>query len=116
MRTMSVLSVALVLCVVMLTAAGCTPTPTPTASVKAEGTPPVELAKTCPQIEGKAPADVIQKAMDDPASVGGWGELLDPGKPYNELSNPYRTSLTLQNQGVPYNPMSNSLVFKAGCP
>lgn len=71
--------------------------------------------KVCPQIEGRVPDDVIQKALEHPETVRGWGELANPNIPFHPVFNIFRTSLTLQNPSLPFHPLNNSLVFMAGC-
>ena len=74
------------------------------------------LPRMCPQIEGLVPQDVIDAALADPDSVAGYGELMNPNLPFHPLTNTYRVWLSLRNLGVPYDPLNNTLIFKAGCP
>jgi hypothetical protein len=67
----------------------------------------------CPNL--RAPQDAIDAAIAHPEAVVGWGELCNPGLPFDPLNNTYRTSLNLQNPNLAYDPVSNGLVFKCGC-
>ncbi len=67
----------------------------------------------CPNLD--APQDAIAAAIAHPEAVAGWGELCNPGVPFDPLNNAYRTALNLQNPNLAYNPVTNGLVFKCGC-
>ncbi|MFI0606278.1 MAG: hypothetical protein ACH37Z_00100 [Anaerolineae bacterium] len=67
----------------------------------------------CPNLH--APQDAIDAAIAHPEAVAGWGELCNPGVPFDPLNNGYRTALNLQNPNLAYNPVTNGLVFKCGC-
>ena len=69
----------------------------------------------CPQIRKRVPEAAIRWALSNPDRVRGYNELerrdLAPG-PYNRL----RTWLSLHTLSVPYHPLGNGLVYRAGCP
>jgi hypothetical protein len=104
-----------------------TPTPTspsptapPTLSPTPSGTPPTEPTPTpaicvCSYVPNRVPPAVLSAALANPASIGGWQQPADLGKPVSPY-NPPRTCLALVNPSLPYHPLYNGLVFKAGCP
>lgn len=97
-----------------LNALGCrtapTPTPEPTRVPVNAGEP-----KLCDSLQGRVPLAIINNAMANPQDVGGYGELSNPSLPPGPL-NPPKTYLGLANNGVPFHPLFNSVVFKAACP
>jgi hypothetical protein len=67
---------------------------------------------------------ILATAKSNPGAYYGWNLLLDGGKPgappfpvpgYNRGPNPRRTCLDLVNQNVPYHPLYNPPVWRAGC-
>lgn len=77
-----------------------------------EPTPP---SVVCPQILGRVPPAAIAAALADPSSVEGHDQLQDPGKPEGPF-NPRRLRLSLRALALPYHPLFNGLVYRAGCP
>ncbi len=78
----------------------------------------------CRITQRNVPAWVIEAAQADPERVYGWNLLLDEGKPgappyptpgHDRPPNPRRTCLDLQNRNVPWHPLFNSVVWRAGC-
>ncbi len=69
----------------------------------------------CRQIRARVPASAITATLADPASISGWRQPLDPGKPVGPY-NPLRECLTLQRLAVPFHPLFNPLQWHAGCP
>lgn len=67
----------------------------------------------CPNLH--APQEAIDAAMAHPETVAGWGDLCNPGVPFDPVNNGYRTALNLQNPNLAYDPVTNGLVFKCGC-
>jgi hypothetical protein len=72
----------------------------------------------------KAPVPAIDFALAHPDRVWGWNLLSDPNKPgsppypepgYDWPPNPRRTCLDIWNRGIPYHPLFNSVVWRAGC-
>ena len=72
----------------------------------------------------KAPQPAIDLALANPDRIWGWNRLLDEGKPgsppwpepgYDAPPNPRRTCLDIWNRGIPYHPLFNSVVWRAGC-
>ncbi|RIL11489.1 hypothetical protein DCC79_04705 [bacterium] len=93
---------------------GLPPTPT-TAAPTATTAPPSGLC-VCGLVQSSGvPRSVIDAAVANPGSVGGWQMPLNPNKPAGP-DNPVRACLSLQNPAVPYHPLYNSLAFHAGCP
>ena len=99
------------------------PTTAPTAvpgeptSPPAPTTPPPSPdpeAQVCPGLDAKVPASVIAAALGSPDSISGWDELCNPGLPRSVWNTP-RQHLSLRNQGAPYNPIYNGVVYKCGC-
>jgi subtilisin family serine protease len=98
------------------------PTPTPLAPT-ATSVPPTAVPTpagmcVCGLIQNGGqgvPQASIDAAVANPAQVNGWMQPLIPGKPVGPF-NPLRTCLSIQNISQRYNPLFNSLVFKAGCP
>jgi hypothetical protein len=78
----------------------------------------------CRITERKVPLAAISAALADPGSVYGWNLLADEGKPgsppyptpgYDRPPNPRRTCLDIVNRGVPWHPLFNSTIWRAGC-
>ncbi len=78
----------------------------------------------CRVTERKVPGPVIAAALADPQSVYGWNLLVDEGKPgappypmpaHDDPPNPRRTCLDVVNRGVPWHPLFNSTIWRAGC-
>lgn len=72
----------------------------------------------------KAPQSVIDLALANPPSVMGWNLLQNPNKPgsppfptpgHDWPPNPRRTCLDIQNRAVPFHPLFNSVIWRAGC-
>lgn len=72
----------------------------------------------------KAPQSVIDLALSNPPSVMGWNLLQNPNKPgsppfptprHDWPPNPRRTCLDIQNRAVPFHPLFNSVIWRAGC-
>ena len=74
------------------------------------GTP---LGRVCPQVADRLPPKAATAAMEDPWSLGGYGQLADPGRPPSPY-NPERTRLSLRNPHAPPGPM-NAPTWKAYC-
>lgn len=91
------------------------PAPTPTLPAPALPTPVVSQAQVCRFIRGRVPDAVIADALANPYKVGGYDRLRDPSKPESPF-NPRGSYLSLRNVNVPFHPLFNSLVFRAGCP
>jgi hypothetical protein len=70
--------------------------------------------QACPQLTGRAPAQLVQFALANPHAVQGYGLRRNPNVPSSPV-NPYRTWLTLVDMGKPWN-KCNTVVWKAGCP
>jgi hypothetical protein len=83
--------------------------PTPTKA------PPAIQGELCRFVAGRVPRAVVDAALANPEYVRGWGELCNPSLPPSPI-NISRRMLSLQNIGAPYNPVSNPLVYKCGCP
>jgi hypothetical protein len=95
------------------------PSISPTAEAQVPTAPAEQPSLTpvvCDVIRGRVPDEAVEKAVEHPEEISGWGELANPNVPYHPVQNTYRTSLTLQNRNVPFHPLNNSLVYKAGCP
>jgi hypothetical protein len=93
-----------------------TNTPVPGQATATPGTwvPESCSPKACPGLDKRVPQAVIDNALANPDKVLGYCRLRNPGVPASPF-NPFRTSLTLSNSGVQYNPVSNGVVYKAGC-
>jgi hypothetical protein len=94
-----------------------TPSVTPTKGSGGGGpgwTPEPCTPKACPGLDTLVPAPVIANALANPATIEGYCQLRNPGVPPSPY-NIFRQSLTLRNRGVPYNPVNNGVIFKAGC-
>lgn len=72
----------------------------------------------------KAPQSVIDLALANPSSVMGWNLLQNPNKPGSPIfptpghdwpPNPRRTCLDIQNRAIPFHPLFNSVIWRAGC-
>ncbi len=92
-----------------------TATPMPRQTATPEPATPVPAGPVCPQIVGRAPQPAIDAAVANPSSIGGYNELQDPGKPPSSFNRP-RIWLSIRSIARPYDPLNNSLVFKAYCP
>lgn len=68
----------------------------------------------CPGTDRRVPPAVIAAASMDPDSVGGFGELCNPGVPEGPM-NGRRSYVGLRAPGLPYHPMFNGLVWRCGC-
>lgn len=77
--------------------------------------PPPTPSGVCPQTADRIPPAVQDDAMANPERYGGWGLPRNPNLPPSR-ANPWRTWLSLRNAGLPYSPMGNPPVWKAGCP
>jgi ligand-binding sensor domain-containing protein len=84
------------------------PTPTP-------GSTPVVASCVCTFIRGRVPDVVISDAVANPQRITGWMQLRDPNK-HESPYNPRRTCLSIERISVPYNPVHNPVVWRAGCP
>ena len=97
-----------------------TPSSTPTATASLTPAPPTRTplpqpdVVICPGLDRKVPSAVIADKAARPENVNGWGLRCNPAQPPSPF-NGLRTSLTLQNGGLPFNPVSNNLVYKCGC-
>lgn len=95
---------------------GVAPTPTRTPTPRPTATPLVPLdPQACTFVTGRVPSAAIADALANPRRVSGYGEPANPSIPPGP-NNPPKQYLTLLNPGVPWHPLSNSLVYKAGCP
>jgi hypothetical protein len=100
---------------------GCTPTPVPscppcwTRGPAPTATPGTAGPVVCRLVTDRVPAAAIAWAVANPTLVGGWDQLSNPNVPESPF-NPRRRSLCLVNIGLPYHPLYNALVYKAGCP
>ncbi len=97
------------------TPSGGTPT-TPSATTPPPTADPSVGAAACPGLDTRVPAAALNAAVANKDSVSGWGMACNPNVPYNPVSNPWRTKLSLRNVNVPYHPIYNGLVWKCGCP
>ncbi len=92
-----------------------TPMPTPTRTAVPSPTPSGPIADACDYILSRVPAAVISHALANPWEIWGWmqpnNSALPPGP-----SNPLRTHLSMRNLGTVYHPLSNPVIYKAGCP
>lgn len=85
--------------------------PVPTVLVTA----PEEGAQcVCRIVRDRVPPAVVEHALANPMRVFGWQILLDPGKP-DQPPNPRRACLDLQNRGIPFHPLFNGVLWRAGC-
>ncbi len=91
------------------------PPPTPTAPPAATATPGGAEPGVCDWIIGRVPQVAIDTALADPSRVYGWNMPQNPNRAVSPF-NPLRRWLSLGHRGVPYHPVNNTLVFKAGCP
>lgn len=89
------------------TAATAPPPPSPTPSRDSPG--------VCDWLLGRVPRVAIDAALAEPDRVYGWNLPQNPNRPVSPY-NPMRRWLSLANRGVHYSPISNPLIFKAGCP
>jgi|GEM_PF-2190356 len=91
-----------------------TATSAPTSTPAPTTTPLAIDPGVCDWVYGRVPRVVIEAALANPDRVYGWNKPQNPNAPVSPV-NPLRRRLTLSNRGVPYHPMSNPVVFKAGC-
>ena len=72
----------------------------------------------------KVPQAFIDMALANPPAVMGWNQLQNPNKPgsppfptpgHDWPPNPRRTCLDLQNRAVPFHPLFNAVLWRAGC-
>lgn len=89
-----------------------TATNTPTGPV---ATPTIGVGQVCPNITNRVPAAVINAALANEASVSGYGQLCNPNVPPSQF-NTLRKWLTLQNNGLPFHPVFNGVIWSCGCP
>jgi len=71
--------------------------------------------RVCPQIRDKVPAPALLWALANPDRIAGYNLLERPGSPagpYNRL----RKWLSLRRLTIPFHPIWNGLVYRAGCP
>ncbi len=90
----------------------CTPSEVPTST--SPPTPGLQPG-VCAFILNRVPPVAIAAAIANPDSTGGWGERAVPGLPASPF-NPPRHWLTIQSVSLPYHPLYNGLIYKAGCP
>ena len=89
--------------------------PPPTDVPAPTATPLAIDPGVCDWLYGRVPRVVIDAALADPQRVYGWNKPQNPNAPVSPF-NPLRRRLSLSNRGVPYHPISNPVIFKAGCP
>jgi hypothetical protein len=96
-----------------------TPPAEPTTAPPTPTSPPPTATPlpehVCPQIVNVVPPAAIAAALANPAAVGGYNQPLNPARPAGP-GNPLRTWLSIYHTGVPYHPIFNPLVYRAGCP
>ena len=68
----------------------------------------------CRILQRRVPPVVIADAVANPEQYQGWLQPRNPNAPVGP-ANPLRTCLTLQRLSVPYHPMWNPVVWRAGC-
>ena len=85
--------------------------PVPTVKVNAPADPGQCICKI---VRDRVPQSVIEHAVANPARILGWQLLLDPGKP-DQPPNPRRACLDLRNRGIPFHPLFNRVLWRAGC-
>ncbi len=90
-------------------------TPVATATQSPPPTPVAGGPQVCPFILSRVPAAVIARALDQPHLVFGYGQLANPSAPASPYNSPRRW-LSLWSVSRPYDPVHNSVVYKAGCP
>lgn len=85
-----------------------------TLSFVISGKPPV--ATHCDMDLGNKgiPQGVIDDALENPSTISGWGERCNPSVPLGPF-NSFKTSLSLQRLGVPYDRTFNPVVYRCGC-
>lgn len=88
------------------------PTPVPPTDVPSPTALPFNVSD---EARRGVPAAVLAAALQNPASINGWGQPRNPNQPPGPF-NPPRTCLTLLDPGKAWHPLFNPLVFKAGCP
>lgn len=76
--------------------------------------PPDPGQCVCKIVRDRVPTNVIEHALANPGAVLGWQLLLDPGKP-DQPPNPRRACLDLRNRGIPFHPLFNRVLWRAGC-
>ena len=97
------------------------PFPVPQVTVLVPETP---LGCVCRITRLKVPQAFIDMALANPPAIMGWNLPQNPNKPgsppfptpgHDWPPNPRRTCLDLQNRGVPFHPLFNSVLWRAGC-
>lgn len=96
---------------------GATPPPTamPLPSPTPGGGASAATYRVCPQAVGEIPADLQARALAEPWSIYGYGQLANPNIRYHPLWNDYRKWLSVRNIGLPYS-TCNPAIWKSGCP
>lgn len=101
-----------------------TPSSTPVGAATGTASPTTRPAATstpyysrcvCHDVDRRVPRVVIDDALANPQRFNGWLMPLDPGKPVSP-ANPLRECLALMNPALPYHPLWNKPVWRAGCP
>lgn len=100
---------------VPLTAVPGDPTVTPRPTSAGPTEPGPDDVKSCPQLDGRAPAAAIAAAMAAPNRVAGYGLRCSANLPGSPL-NPYRRNLMLRNIALAYHPLFNGFALRCGCP
>jgi hypothetical protein len=77
---------------------------------------PPDAPRACPQLAGRVPVVAIDAALANPDKVDGWKRRQNPSIPADPYMNPAAARLTLRNMGVPWHPLFNGLMYRAGCP
>lgn len=91
-----------------------TATNTPVGPPTATPVPTVGPGQVCENIKGRVPVAVLNYATANEDQVNGYGQLCNPNVPANQF-NTLRKWLTLQNNGLPYHPVFNGVVWSCGC-
>ena len=95
--------------------------PIPTVEVRG---PEVPEGCVCRITLQKAPRESIEFALANPERISGWNRLLDESKPgappfpnpgHDLPPNPRRTCLDIQNRAIPFHPLFNGVIWRAGC-
>lgn len=100
------------------TATATSPPPPTTAApteVVPTRTPDPGAPEACDFILSRVPRAVIDDALANPVTVAGWNQLANPSAPPSPYNQP-RRMLSLRNIGVPFHPLFNPVIYKAGCP
>lgn len=76
------------------------------------------LPEACPDLARlkHVPQDVIDEAIQSPETVSGWLTCSNPNVRCPSVYNSYRRMLWVRNPNLTYNPISNGIVFRSGCP